>query len=193
MKDEFINENMLKILIEQKKYIEAYRIYKELLKTDAIADISAYKSFIEEVKKIDPVLTMDRKTKEKKIFRLTTILNRIRRDSRPKREKKERGIKDTLITGLSVKTEISVKPVSDKIDNERGKIPLSSEKPMDIIQAIEVFTTQSISSVMNIIIGNFSDNILSKKPISNRIEILKEMLRKIETIKNQRKKESLNV
>lgn len=192
MKDEFSNENMLKILIDQKKYLEAFRLYKELLKSGSIKDASIYTNFLEEVRKIDPVLTMDKKTREKKIIKLSNILNKIRLYSRKisKREtsqvvisqdiaKYDTTIKEHLKSEADLASQIS-----------KGK---AIEYEGDIYKIIEKFTLQSISSVMNIICGNFSKEILSKRAKSDKIVILNEMLKRIEVIKNQRKKELQNV
>ncbi len=193
MKDEFSNENMLKILIDQKKYLEAFRIYKELVKNGSIADPSAYQSLITEVSRIDPVLTMDRETKEKKISRLSAILSRIRRlKKEPRKIRKEdtcEDIKEEIIITATGAVEAVCREIRDGVKIEMP----AQEEPTDMLQAIETFTARSVGSVMNVICGNFSKDILSKRPVSDRIEMLKEMLRRVEIIKGQRKKELLNV
>ncbi len=191
MKDEFSNENMLQILIDQKKYLEAFRIYKEMMKSGLISDPSQYSNLLREIGRIDPVLTMDRNTKEKKVARLSAILGRIRkigkkRDFQPQtisRHKSEVQSEKVCITPVEPLAAESVKPESTPIREKGG----------DILQTIENLTVQSITSIMDIICGNISKEIFSKKAIPDKILILNEMLKRIETIKNQRKKEFANV
>lgn len=188
MKDEFLNENMLKILIEQKKYIEAYKIYKELIKNNSIENPSIYSDLIARVRQIDPILTMDREQKIRIAEKLERILNRIRQVRKLPRKMVQ--MVEPKAPHQEV-TNIPEKPLSDF--KEPAKEVVSSPTPSDILKTIEDFTASSISSIMNMICGNFSNEILTKKPKVDRIEILQEMLRRIEIIKNQRKKELSNV
>ncbi|MCX7959699.1 MAG: hypothetical protein N3B13_11695 [Deltaproteobacteria bacterium] len=189
MKDEFSNENMLRILIDQKKYLEAFSIYKELTKNGSIKDHTLYSDLLREVEKIDPVLTMDRATREKKIVRLSAILDKIRRISGKRR--KETAIQPSAIASAAKQSPLAAESTEDSFKAIPATI--KTEKSGDIFQTIESFTIQSINSVLDIICGNFSKEILSKKAVSDRIVILTEMLKRIEVIKNQRKKELQNV
>ncbi|MCX7943118.1 MAG: hypothetical protein N2746_01230 [Deltaproteobacteria bacterium] len=183
MQDDFVNENMLKILIDQKKFLEAFRIYKLLIKNGTIKDYTPYTNLLLEVERIDPVLTMNRKTKEKKIFRLNKILNNIR-------ELKRRRVESSARVEFKKVDTTVIKPIEKvEIKEENVRINQTSGKNREMIQMIEDLTLQSINSVMDIICGNFSKDILRKQTRVEKIEMLKEMLKRIEVIKNQRKKE----
>lgn len=192
MKDEFLNERMLNILIDQKRYLEAFRVYKNLIREGIITDPAKYQGLLKEVERIDPVLTMDRATREKKVSRLTKILNNIRRTIQLRRDK--------LITSKTAARQIEIAPpavatpIESRIEEEGSKSsPDLSHKGKDVIQIIEELTIRSIRSVLDIICGNFSKEVLSKMPKAKRIEILNEMLRRIEVLKSQNKKEFTNV
>jgi hypothetical protein len=179
---------MLKILIEQKKYIEAYKIYKELIKENSIENPSIYSDLVAKVRQIDPILTMNREQKIKVAEKLERILNRIRQ-----MRKMPRKMVQTLEPKVPHQeiTSIPEKPSSDF--KEPPKEAVSSLTPFNMLKAIEDFTASSINSIMKLICGNFSNEILAKKPKADRIEILQEMLRRIEVLKNQRRKELSNV
>ncbi len=191
MKDEFSNENMLKILISQKKYIEAYRLYKILLNNGTIQEPSIYVELIREVEKIDPVLTMDKETKAKKAEKLVKILNRIRGI-----KGREHKVVQKIEQNVPLVEEKVISETTEKVKHEpqeRKREERLSLTTIDILKTIEGFTAVSISSIMNMISGNFSKDILSRRARSEKIEILQEMLKRIEIIKSHRKKELLNV
>lgn len=189
MKDEFINETMLDILVDQKRYLEAFRIYKELFKRNMISDTTRYAHLLKEVERIDPVLTMNRELRERKAKRLTRILANIRR-LRSERRESQREIdvsdKSTVIEEVVLTAAVTQ---STEAKREVNTITTSGGSP-DLLRAIEEITRSSVSSIMDIISGNYSF-IPAKK--AGRIEILQEMLKRIEIIKNQRKKEYINV
>jgi hypothetical protein len=189
MKDEFLNENMLNILIAQKKYIEAFRIYKELIKRNMLSDPRRYSSLLTEVERIDPILTMDRATREKKAIRLSNILNRIR----ALKSSHHHEVEKPSFSGVAISTTLQR---SEEIPHEktpqitapvaeRATAPTMKYKG-DLLGFIEEVTRQSILSVINLISGNFSQEVLSKRPKAEKIQILNSMLERIEVIKRQR-------
>jgi hypothetical protein len=189
MKDEFMNENMLNILIAQKKYIEAFRIYKELIKRNMLSDPRRYSSLLTEVERIDPIFTMDRATREKKAIRLSNILNRIR----SLKFSHHHEVEKPSFSGVSISTTLqrSEEIPQEKTPQitvpvaERATAPTMKYKG-DLLGFIEEVTRQSILSVMNLISGNFSQEVLSKRPKAEKIQILNSMLERIEVIKRQR-------
>ncbi len=195
MNDEFNNETMLNILISQKKYLEAFRVYNELLNNGTLQDASKYESLIREVEQIDPVLTMSRETKEKKAQRLEKILVNIRKlKSRPRILEKGQD----FVSKPVPKVDIAVSTVNN-VTNNVAETPLKPQTPIkpfkasDIFKTIEEITVSSVSSIIDMIGGNFSHTRLKNSTIQNRIQMLQEMLRRIEIIKTRRKKEFINV
>lgn len=185
-----MNENMLNILIEQKKYIEAFRIYTELKNQNMLSNPEGYSNLLVEVERIDPVLTMDRETREKKVKRLSNILNRIRSLKAIPRKQEALPIRPTT-------EEPNIAPLSQNLPklspSDTASINPTEQTPMtykgDLFKIMEDFTRSSIDSVMNLICGNFSREILSKTPRAEKINILKGMLERIEIIKRQKNKE----
>lgn len=190
MKDEFINETMLDILVEQKRYLEAFRIYKELFKRNMISDTAKYTHLLNEVERIDPVLTMNRDLRERKAKRLTQILANIRRLRSERRESQieiDVSDKDTVIKEVVLESAVA-QPI--EVTREVNPTATSVGSP-DLLRVIEEITRSSVSGIMGIITGNYSST--PAKRAGSRIEILQEMLKRVEIIKNRRKKEYVNV